>query len=161
MIIECAAKQLPRKQSGEKRGVDSDAQRPGKQQPSFGSGPFSQMRQSAMIACPYSSVPATRRGSVVPSTALAITLASANPVACPGGFARIGAPLTDRRSVSLRAQSSDGAQPVTWDIARRHHLNSIAYLRAISLTCSRVSCFGSPRRAERFKRVVGRLAYHP
>jgi len=55
-----------------------------------------------------------------------------------GEFARIGAPLTDRRSVSLRAQSSDGAHPVTWDIARRHYLNSIAYLRAISLTCSRV-----------------------
>jgi hypothetical protein len=61
----------------------------------------------------------------------------------------------------LRAQSTDWAQPVAWAIARRDYLNSVAYLRAISLTCCRVSCFGSPRRAERFKRVQGRLAYHP
>src|SRR5437899_8281886 len=34
------------------------------------------------------------------------------------------------------------AQPVTWDIARADYRYSVAYLRAISLTCSRVSCFG-------------------
>ena len=35
------------------------------------------------------------------------------------------------------------AVPFTrWGIARADYLNSVAYLRAISLTCSRVSCFG-------------------
>ena len=34
------------------------------------------------------------------------------------------------------------AQPFTWGIARADYLYSVAYLRAISLTCSRVSRFG-------------------
>jgi len=36
----------------------------------------------------------------------------------------------------------NGRRRFTWGIARADYLYSVAYSRAISLTCSRVSCFG-------------------
>ncbi len=48
------------------------------------------------------------------------------------------------------------AVPFTrWGIARADYLNSVAYLRAISLTCSRVSCFGDTPGAEQEQLVIG------
>ena len=48
---------------------------------------------------------------------------------------------------SAKLSSDTRINPRNWDtrhvpIARREYLNSVPYLRAISLICSRVSCFG-------------------